>query len=49
MTSDVYAGLLGDLHTVGYRPLKPLEVVADGHGEGEEFFERLLGLVEARR
>jgi hypothetical protein len=26
--------------------LEPLEVVADGHGEGQELFQRLLRLVE---
>ena len=28
-------------------PLKPFKVIADGHGEGEEFFEGLLGVLEA--
>ena len=28
-------------------PLKPIKVVADGHGECEQFFERLLGLLKS--
>ena len=37
------------LATMFHPPLEPVEIVADGHGQGEQLFEPLLWLVKLDR